>query len=183
MVNLRYRSFRKGGLNAWFFHFICCSVAKPCPTLWPHGLQCTRLLFPSRSPGLCSNSCPLRWWCYPTISSSVAPFSCCPQSFPPSRSFPVSQLFASGGHSIGASASASVLPVNIQGRFPLGLTALIFLLSKGLSRVFFNTTVRKHQFFNAQAFLWSSSHSVHDYGENQSFCYMDLCRQSTVSAI
>jgi len=135
----------------------CCSVAKPCPTLWPHGLQCTRLLFPSLSPGLCSNSCPLSWWCYPTISSSVAPLSCCPQSFPASRSFPVSRLFASGGHSIGASASASVLSVNIQGRFPLGLTGLI-LLSKGLSRIFSSTTIEKNQFFSAQLSLWSICH-------------------------
>ena len=126
-------------------------------SLWPHGLQYTRLLCPSLSLGLCSNSCPLSWWCYPTISSSVAPFSCCPQSFPASRSFPGSRLFTSGGHSIGASASASVLPVNIQSRFPLGLTGLI-LLSKGLSRIFSSTTVQKNQFFSAQLSLWSNSH-------------------------
>ena len=102
--------------------------------------------------------CPLSQWCHPTISSSVAPFSSSSQSFPASGSFPMSQLFASGGQSIGASASASLLPRHIQGWFPLGLTGLISLLSKGLSRVFFNTTVQKHQFFDTQTCLWSSSH-------------------------
>jgi len=102
----------------------------------PHGLQHARLPCPSLSPGVCSNSCPLSQWCHPTISSSATPFSSCPQSFPGSRSFPVTQLFASGGQSIGASASASVLPMNIQGSFPLGWTGFISLHSKGLSRVF-----------------------------------------------
>ena len=110
---------------------------------------------PSGSPGVCSNSCPLSQWCHPTISSSVVPFSSCPQSFPASGSFPVSQTFASGGQSIGA--SASVLPMNSQGWFPLGLTGLISLLSKGLSRVFFSTTIRKHQFFGTQPSLSSKS--------------------------
>ena len=113
----------------------CCSVTKLSDSLGLHGLQHFRLPCPSLSPAVCSNSCPLSCCCYPTISSSVALFSC-PQSFPASGSFPVSQLFASGGQTIGASASASVLPVNIQGWFPLGLTGLISLLSKGLSRVF-----------------------------------------------
>ena len=118
-------------------------------SLQPHGLQHARLPCPSLSPGVCSNSCPLNWWCHPTISSSVAHFSFCPQSFPASGLFPMSQLFASGGQSIGASvsASASVLPMNIQGWFPLGLTGSISLLSRGLSRVFFSTTIKKHQFF------------------------------------
>ena len=119
-------------------------------SLQPHGLQHARLPWPSRSPRVCSNSCPLSWWYHPTIPSSVFPFSSCPQSFPASGYFPVSQLFASGGQNIGASASASVLPVNIQGWFPLGLTALISLQSKGLSRVFSSTTVWKHQFFGTQ---------------------------------
>ena len=110
-------------------------------SLRPHGLQHTRLPCPSLSPRVCSNSCPLIQWCHPTIASSIAPFSSCPQSFPAWRSFPVSQLFASGGQSIGASASAWVLPMNIQGWFPLGLTGLISFLSKGLSRVFSSTTV------------------------------------------
>ena len=107
-------------------------------SLRPHGLQHTRLpcpSCPSLFPGACSNSCPLSRWCHPTISSSVAPFSSCPPSFPASGSFPVSQLFTSGDHSTRASSSTSVLPVNIQGWFPLGLTGLISLLSKGLWRV------------------------------------------------
>ena len=108
--------------------------------------------------GVCSNSCPLNQWCCPTISSSAASFSSCPQSFPASRSFPMGLLFPSDGQSVGASVSASVLLMNIQGRFPSGLTGLIFLLSKGLSRVFSNTTVQKHQFFGAQPSLWSNSH-------------------------
>ena len=98
----------------------CCSVAKLCPTLWPHELQHARLPCPSLSPGVCSNSCPLSWWCHPTVSFSVTLFFC-DQSSPSSRSFPVSQLFTSGDRSIGASASASTLPVNIQDRFSLGL--------------------------------------------------------------
>ena len=106
----------------------------------------------------CSNSCPLSQWCHPTISSSVVPFSSYLQSSPTSGSFPMSQLFASGGQSIGASISASVLPMNIQDWFPLGLTGLISLQSKGLSKVFSNTTVKKHQFFGAQLSLWSNYH-------------------------
>ena len=94
-------------------------------SLQPHGLQHARLPGPSLSPGVCSNSCPLSWWCHPTISSSATPFSSCLQSFPASGSFPMSWFFASGGQSIGASASASVLPLNIQGWFPLGLTGLV----------------------------------------------------------
>ena len=117
--------------------------------LWPHGLQYARLPCPSPTPGACSNSCPLSQWCHPTISSSVVHFSCL-QSFPVSGSFPMSWLFASGDQSIGASASASVLPMNIQGWFPLGLTILISLQSKRCSRVFSSTTVRKHQFLGSQ---------------------------------
>ena len=112
---------------------------------------------PSPSPGVCSNSCPLGWWCYPTFSSFVVPFSCL-HSFPASESFLVSQLFTSGGQSIGVSALATVLPMNIQDWFPLGLTGLISLQFKGLSRVFSNTTVQKHQFFKAKPSLWSNSH-------------------------
>ena len=102
----------------------------------------------------CSNSCPLSRWCHPTISSSVIPFSSCLQSFPASRSFQMSQFFTSDGQSIGASALASVLPMNIQDWFPLGLTGLISLQSKGLWRLFFNTTVKKHQFFSVHPSLW-----------------------------
>ena len=126
--------------------------------LQPHGLQHARPPCPSPTPGAYSNSCPLSQWCHPTISSSVVHFSSCLQSFPASGSFPVSQFFAWGGQSIGVSASASVLPINIQGWFPLGLTSLISLESKGLSRVFFNTTVQKHQFLGTQLSLLSNSH-------------------------
>ena len=127
-------------------------------SLWPQVLQHTRLPCPSPTPRAFSNSCPLIGWCHPTISSSVIPFSSCLQSFPASGSFSMSQFFASGGQSIGVSASTSVLPMNIQDWFPLGLTDLISLQSKGLSRVFSNTTVQKHQFFSAQSSLWSNSH-------------------------
>ena len=127
-------------------------------SLQPRRLQHSRLPCASSTPGACSNSWPLSRWCHPTISSSVFPFSFCLQSFPASGSFPVSQFFESGGQSVGVSASASVLPVNIQDWFPLGLTGLISLQSKGLSRVFSNTTVQKHQFFSAQLSLWYSSH-------------------------
>ena len=116
--------------------------------MWPHELQCTRLPCPSPFPRVCSNSCPLSEWCHPVISSFAAPFSSYPQSFPASGSFPVSYLFISGGQSIGISASASILPKNIQGWFPLGLTSLISLQSKRLSRVFSSTIVQKHQFFS-----------------------------------
>ena len=125
----------------------CCSVTQSCPTLWSHGLQHTRLAHPSPSLRVCSNSCPLSWWCHPTISSSDISFSSCLQFFLTSGSFLRSQFFASGGQSIGTSASASVLPMNIQDWFPLGLTGLISLQSKGLLRVFLNTTVQKHQFY------------------------------------
>ena len=123
-------------------------------SLWSHELQNARLPWPSLSPRACSNSCPMCQWCHPTISSSVSPFSCL-QYFPGSGSFLMSHLFTSGGQSIGASVSASVLPMNIQGWFPLALTCL---LSKGLSRVFSNITVQKRQFFSAQLSLYSNSH-------------------------
>ena len=126
--------------------------------LQPHGLQHIRLSCPSLSPRVCSNSCPLSWWCHPTISSSVAPFSSSHQSFPASGSFPMGQFFTSGGQNIGASASASVLPMNIQGWFPLALTNLISLQSKGFSRVFSSTTIQKHQSFGAQSPLWFNFH-------------------------
>ena len=113
--------------------YYCCSVAQSCGLLWPHGLHHTRLSCPLLSPGGCSNSCPLSRWCHPTVSSSVAPFSSHPQSFPASRSFPIGWFFALGDLSIWASISASVLPMNIQGWFPLGLSGLISLQSKGIS--------------------------------------------------
>ena len=135
---------------AFIVDLICCSVAKSCLTLCNpvDYIQHASLPYPSLSHRVCSNSCALSWWCHPAISSSVIPFSSCPQSFPASGSFPVSQLFTSGGQR--ASASASVLPLSIQGCFPLGLTGLISLQSKELSRVFSNTTVQKHQLFSIQ---------------------------------
>ena len=128
-------------------------------SLQPHGLQHTRPPCPSPNPGACSNSCPnSSWWCHPTITSSAIPLSSCLQSFSASGSFPVSQFFALGDQSIGASISASVLPMNIQGWFPLELTDWISLQSKGFSRVFSNITVQEHQFFIVQLSLWSSPH-------------------------
>ena len=126
--------------------------------LRPHGLQPARLPCPSLPPRPCSNSCALSWWCHPTISSSVVPFFSCLQSFPASGSFLMNWLFASGCQSIRAPASASVLPMNIQGWFPLECTGWISLQSKRLSRVFSNTTVQKHQFFGPQLSLWSNSY-------------------------
>ena len=133
-----------------------CSVVSD--SLRPHGLQYTSLPCPSPTPGVYSNSCPSSQWCHPTVSSSVIPFSSHLQSFPASVSFPMNHFFTSGSQSIGASASASVLPMNIQDWFPLWLTGWISLQSKGLSRVFSNTTVQKHQFFSTQLSLWSNSH-------------------------
>ena len=150
-----------------------CSVVSN--SLWPHGLQHARPPCPSPTPRVYSNPCPLSQRCHPTISSSVIPFSSHLQSFPASGSFQMSQFFSSGDQSIGVSASASVLPMKIQSWFPLGLTGLIPLLSKGLSRVFSSTTVWKHQFSGAQLSLCSNSTSVHDYWKHQSFgFYMDL---------
>ena len=134
------------------------SVAQSCPTLQPHGLQHARPSYPSPTSGVDSNSCPLSRWCHATISSSVIPFSSCLQSFPASGSFQMSQLFESGGQSVGVSASTSVLPMNTQDWSPLGWTGWISLQSKGLSRVFSNTTVQNHQYFSAQPSLWSNSH-------------------------
>ena len=127
-------------------------------SLPPHGLQHARLPCPSPTPRACSNSCPSNQWCHPTLSSSAIPFSSCLQSFPASGSFLMSEFFTSGGQSTGASASASVPTMNIQDWFPLGWTGWISLLSKGLSRVFSNTTVQKHQFFGAQLSFQSNSH-------------------------
>ena len=124
----------------------------------PHGLQHSRLPCPSPTPGAYSNSCPWSRWCHPTISSSVIPFSSHLQSFPASGSFPMSQLFTSGGQSTRASLSASVLPKTIQGWSPLGWTSWTSLQSKGLSRVFSSTTVQKHKFFSTQLSLWSNSY-------------------------
>ena len=127
-------------------------------SLQPHGLQHARLPCPLPTPRVYSNSCPLSWWCHPAISSSLVPFSSCLPFFTASGSFPMSWFFTSGGQNIGVSASTSVLPMNIQDWFPLGLTGLVSLQSKGLSRVFSNTTLQKHQFFDAKLSLWSNSH-------------------------
>ena len=138
-------------------------------SLWPHGLQHTRPPCPSPTPRVYSNSRLSSWWCHPTISSSVIPFSSCPQAFPASGSFPVSELFASGGQSIGISASTSVLPMNTQDWSPLGWTGWISLQSKGLSRVFSNITVQEHQFFCTQLYLYSPTlTSIHDHWKNHS---------------
>ena len=146
-------------------------------SLRPHGLQHARLLCPSPTPGAYSNSCPLSWWCHPTILSSVVPVSSCPQSFSASGSFPMSQFFPSGGQSIGVSASASVLPMNIPDWFPLGRTGWFSLQSKGLSRVFSNTTVQKHQFFGTQLSSQSNSH-IHTWplAASHPHFYRDLWR-------
>ena len=160
-----------------YFHFLFCDISFASvqfsysvvsDSLWPHRLQHTRLPCPSPAPGACSNSCPLSRWCHPTISSFVVPFSSHLQSFPASGSFQISQLFISGGQSIGVSASTSVLPVNTQDWSPLVWTGWISLQSKGLSRVFSNTTVQN---FNSSvlSFLYSPTLTcIHDHWKNHS---------------
>ena len=152
-------------------------------SLRSHGLQHARIPCPSQIPGVYSNSCPLSRWYHPAISSSVVPFSPCPQPLQTSGSFPMSQFFTGGGQSIGASASASVLPMNTKDLFPSGWTDWISLQYKGLSRVFYNTTVQKHQFFLVLSFLHSPTlTSIHDHCKIHSLDQMDLCWQSNVSA-
>ena len=157
-----------------------CSVV--FDSLWPHESQHTRPPCPSPTPGVHPNSRPSSRWCHPAISSSIVPFSSCPQSLPASGSFPMSQLFAWSNQSIGVSISASVLPMNIQDSFPLGWTGWISLQSKGLSRVFSNTTVQKHQFSSTQLSLWSNSLISTWLLENHSFYSADLSQKSNVSA-
>ena len=135
-------------------------------SLWPHEVQHARLPCPSPTPGVHSNARPSSQWCHPAISSSVIPFSSCPQSLPASGSFPMSQLFTWAGQSIGVSALASVLPKNTQDWSPLEWTCWISLQSKGLSRVFSNTTVQKHQFFGAQPSSESNSH-IHTWPQEK----------------
>ena len=144
-----------------------CSVMSD--SLWLHGLLHTRLPWPLPTPRACKNSCPSSWWCHPTMSSSVIPFSSCLQSFPGSGSLTMNQFFTSGGQSIGGLASASVLPMNIHDWFPLGWTGSISLQFKGLSSVFSNTTVQKHKFFGTQLSLSPNLTSIHDYCKNYSF--------------
>ena len=136
--------------NAKLFSSVQFSHSVVSNSLWPHEPQHTRPPCPTPTPGVHPNPCPSSWWCHSTISSSVIPFSSCPKSFPASESFQMSQLSASGGQSIGVSALVSILPMNTQDWSPLGWTGWISLQSKGLSRVFSNTTVQKHQFFHAQ---------------------------------
>ena len=137
----------------WIFSSVQFSRSVMSDSLWPYELQHTRPSCPTPTPRARPNSCALSQWCHPTISSSVIPFSSCLQSFPASGSFPMSQPFASGGQSIGVSASTSVLPMNTQDWSPLGWTGWISLQSQGQSRVFSNTSVQKHQFFSAQLSL------------------------------
>jgi len=149
----------RNSITLWVQHYkvSCCSVAKTCPTLRRHGLQHTRLLCPPLSPRVCSDWRPLSQWCYLTIL--CRPLLLLPSIFPSIRVFLMSQLFSLRGQSIGASASASVLPMNIQDWFPLELTGLSSFKSKGLSRIFCSTTRKKQQFFSAQPTLWSNSHT------------------------
>ena len=151
-------------------------------SLRPHGLQTARPPCLSPTPGVYSNSCALSLWCYPTISSSVIPFSSCLQSFPASGSFQMSQFFASGGQTTGVSASTLVLPMNIQGWYPLGWTGWISLQPKGLSRAFSNTTVQKLQFFGTQLyFIVHLSHPYMTTGKKK--LWLDgPCWQSNISA-
>ena len=144
-----------GGLQSSSVQFSCSVVSDP---LQPHEPQHLKPSCPSTTPGVYPNSCPLSRWCHPTISSTVVPFSSCPQSFPASGSFLMSQLFLSGGQSTGVSAATSFLPMNTQDWDPLGWTGWICLQSKGLSRVISSTTIQKHQFLGAQTFLLSKSH-------------------------
>ena len=153
--------------------FLCSVVSD---SLRPHGVQHTRLPCPSPTPGACSNSCPLSWWCHPTISSSFIPFFSCLQSFPASGSFPMSQFFASGGQN---GASASVLPMNIQDWFPLGLIGLISLQCKGLDSQESSPTPQLKS-INSLALrnYGLTLISINDYWKNHSFDWMDLCRRS-----
>ena len=145
-------------LDGWGFSSVQFSRSVVSDTLWPHESQHARPPCPSPTPGVHSDSWPSSLWCHPAISSSVVPFSSCPQSLPTSGSFPMNQFFTSGGQSIGVLASTSVLPMNTQDWSPLGWTGWISLQSKGFSRVFSNTTVQKHQFFGSQLSSQFSSH-------------------------
>ena len=147
---------------------------------WPHGLPQARFPWPSLSPGVCSNSCPLSWWCHPTISSFVTPFSSGLQSSPGTGSFPMCRLFASGGQSIGV--SPSILPMNIQGSSPLGLTGLISLLPKGLLKSPPALQFKSISSPVLSLLIGPTLTSVSDYWKNHSFDYMDLCQQSDISA-
>ena len=157
------------GTAEWVSQSVQFSCSVVSDSLQPHGLQHGRPPCPSPTPGVYSNLCSLSQWCHPTISSSVMPFSSRLQSVSASGSFQMSQFFTSGGQNIEVLALASVLPVNIQDWFPLGWTGWISLQSKGLSRVFSNTTVQKHQFFDAQLSYGPTLTSIHDHWKNHSF--------------
>ena len=156
-----------------YMYYACCSVTQSCPTLCDP-MDCSTPGYPvlHQLPELDSNSCPLSRWCHPNISSSVIPFSFHLQSFPASGPFPMSQFLASGGQSIGVSASTSVLPMNTKDWFPLGWAGWISLQSKELSRVFPNTTVQKYEFFSAQPSLWSNSH-IHTWLLEKPLLWLD----------
>ena len=179
-----HRAFHVPSLMQFNLPWLNAVAVRSLSKVWLRGLEHARLLCPPRSPGVCSDSCLLSQWCYLTISSSATPFSFWLQSFPASGSFPVSQFFTSGGHGIEMSASASVLPMNIKDWSPLGWTGWISLQSKGLSRVFSNTTVQKHQFFSAQPSLQSNFH-IHTWlqGKKKKKDFtISVCRQSDVFA-
>ena len=155
----------------WLYQFSSVQLSRSVmsDSLRPHESQHARPPCPSPTPRVHPNPSPFSRWCHPTISSSVVPFSSCPQYFPASGSFLISRRFTSGGQSIGASASASVLPMNIQDWFPLGWAGWISLQSKGLSRVFSSTTVQKHQFFGTSIPYSPTLTSIHDYWKNHNF--------------
>ena len=181
VICLTCRRWPQTASGCWNHSSVQFSLSVVSDSLWPHGLQHTRPPCPSPTPWVYLNSCPLSWWCHPNISSSVIPFSACLQSFPASRSFQMSQFFTSGGQSIGVSASASVLPMNIQDWFSLRWTGWISLQSKGLSRVSSNTKFKSIN-PSALSFLYSPTlTSIYDYWKNHSLDWMDLCWQSNVS--
>ena len=171
-VYLVLRSSRMFGLNTTDSLLFQFSRSVVSDSLRPHELQHARPSCPSPTPGDYSNSCPSSRWCHPAISSSVVPFSSCPQSLPASGSFPISQLFTRAGQSIGVSASASVLPMNTQDWSPLGWTGWTSLQSKGHSRVFSNTTVQKHQFFGTLLSSQSNSH-IHTWPLEKPYPWLD----------
>ena len=160
-----------GLLSLYIYPLVQFSRSVMSDSLWPHGLQHARPPCPSPTPGVYSNSCPSSWWCHPAISSSVIPFSS-PQSLPASGSLPMSQLFTWGGQSTGVSASTSVLLMNTRDWSPLGWPGWISLQCKGLSRVFSNTTVQKHQFFSAQLSSQSNSH-IHTWPLEKSYPWLN----------
>ena len=164
--NYLLRTLSPNTVKLWVRASVQYSRSVVSDTLQPHEPQHARRPCPSPIPGVHPNPCPLSRWCHPTISSSVVPFSSCPQSFPASGSFQMSQLFTSGGQSIGVSASASFFPMNSQDWSPLGWTGWISLQSKGLSWVFSKTTVQKHQFFGAQPSSQSNSH-IHTWPQEK----------------